>query len=102
MKEVDLHDALALFGEAAHDTQIEDAAVQRGAGGAFEVGDGDGAGELQQALAQKIAGEANTLLETKLQALQQQLRTTLGVPAPAAQGSKPAAATAPAAKASGK
>ncbi len=60
------------------------------------------AGELQQALAQKIAGEANTLLEPKLQALQQKIRTTLGVPAPAAQGSKPAAAAAPAAKASGK
>ncbi|MEO6031315.1 MAG: DUF2059 domain-containing protein [Burkholderiaceae bacterium] len=60
------------------------------------------AGELQQVLAQKVAGEAGTLLEPKLQALQQKIRTTLGVPAPAAQGSTPAAANAPAAKASGK
>ncbi|HET6600263.1 MAG TPA: DUF2059 domain-containing protein [Burkholderiaceae bacterium] len=59
------------------------------------------AGELQQALAQKVAGEADSLLEPKLQALQQKIRTTLGVPTPTAQDQKPAA-KAPAAKASGK
>jgi hypothetical protein len=59
------------------------------------------AGELQQALAQKVAGEAGSLLEPKLQTLQQKIRTTLGVPTPTAQDAKPAA-QAPAEKASGK
>ena len=61
-------------------------------------------GEIQQAMAQKLAAEAGPLLTTKLQGLEQRVRTTLGVPdagaAPAS--TPPAKASAPAKKASGK
>lgn len=38
------------------------------------------AGELQQTLGQKLIGEAGPLLEPKLQALQQKVRASLGIP----------------------
>jgi len=53
-------------------------------------------GEVQQALAQKLAADAGPLLTPKLQALEQKVRVTLGVPAPdaPASGAKPPAAAA--------
>lgn len=62
-------------------------------------------GELQQAMGQKLLAEASPLLLPKLQALEQKVRTALGVPPPgAAAGASapPAKASAPAKKASGK
>ena len=55
--------------------------------------------ELQNTFAQKLIAEAGPLLDTKLQALQAKVRTTLGTPpASAASGAKPAGKPAPAAK----
>ena len=55
--------------------------------------------ELQNTFAQKLIAEAGPLLDTKLQALQAKVRTTLGAPpASAASGAKPAGKPAPAAK----
>jgi len=62
--------------------------------------------ELQQNFTQKLVADASPLLDPKIQALQARLRTTLGLPAPAAvapAGSGPAGArpsAAPAARAS--
>jgi len=57
-------------------------------------------GELQQAMQQKLLAEANPLLTPKLQALEQKVRVTLGVPPPGgAEGTAPAK---PAAKAPSK
>jgi hypothetical protein len=61
-------------------------------------------GDLQQAMGQKLLAEASPLLLPKLQALEQKVRTALGVPPPgaaASAGSAPAKAAAPAKKASG-
>jgi hypothetical protein len=51
-------------------------------------------GDLQQAMSQKLLAEAGPLLTPKLQALEQKVRVTLGVPPPsgAASGAAPAAA----------
>lgn len=62
-------------------------------------------GEMQNNFMQKLVAEARPLLEPKLQALEQKVRTALGAPAappaaPAGDAAKPAAK--PAAKASGK
>ena len=59
--------------------------------------------ELQNTFAQKLIAEAGPLLDTKLQALQAKVRTTLGAPpapasAPQGGSAKPAAKPAPAAK----
>jgi hypothetical protein len=61
-------------------------------------------GEIQQAMAQKLATEAGPLLMPKLQALEQKVRVALGVPEPgaAAASAPPAKAAAPAKKASSK
>ena len=60
-------------------------------------------GEMENALTQKLLGEAGPLLDTKLQALQQKVRATLGTGASAAPAAKPAASAAkPAAKAASK
>jgi hypothetical protein len=49
-------------------------------------------GELQQAMQQKLLAEASPLLTPKLQALEQKVRVTLGVPPPGgAEGGTPAA-----------
>lgn len=49
-------------------------------------------GELQQAMQQKLLAEASPLLTPKLQALEQKVRVTLGVPPPGgAEGGAPAA-----------
>jgi len=53
-------------------------------------------GEVQQALAQKLAADAGPLLTPKLQALEQKVRVTLGVPSPDG-GASSAAPKAPAA-----
>jgi hypothetical protein len=61
-------------------------------------------GDLQQAMGQKLLAEASPLLLPKLQALEQKVRTALGVPPPgaaASAASAPAKAAAPAKKASG-
>ena len=57
-------------------------------------------GDLQQAMQQKLLAEASPLLTPKLQALEQKVRVTLGVPPPgaAASGAAPAAPAKPAAK----
>ncbi len=53
-------------------------------------------GELQQAMGQKLVAEAGPLLTPKLQALEQKVRTSLGVPpATGAASSAPAAVPAP-------
>lgn len=58
-------------------------------------------GEMQNNFMQKLVAEARPLLEPKLQALEQKVRTALGAPAaPAGEAAKPAAK--PAAKGSGK
>ncbi len=65
--------------------------------------------EMQNGFMQKLVAEARPVLDPKLQALEQKVRTDLGVPAgnptgaadPAAAGKAPAAAAAPARKASG-
>ncbi len=63
--------------------------------------------EMQNGFMQKLVAEARPLLDPKLQALETRVRTSLGVPAapasaaPAAVGSAPAKAAAPARKASG-
>jgi hypothetical protein len=56
--------------------------------------------EMQNAFVQKLATEAAPLLDPKLQALQQRMRVTLGIPeaAGAPSGGAPAPASAPAAK----
>ncbi|HKW85056.1 MAG TPA: DUF2059 domain-containing protein [Burkholderiaceae bacterium] len=63
-------------------------------------------GDLQQAMQQKLLAEASPLLTPKLQALEQKVRVTLGVPPPAgaASGAGPAkpAAAKPASKAASK
>ena len=62
-------------------------------------------GELQQAMQQKLLAEASPLLTPKLQALEQKVRVTLGVPPPggAESGAAPAkAAPKPASKAASK
>jgi hypothetical protein len=61
-------------------------------------------GELQQAMGQRLLTEAGPLLTPKLQALEQKVRASLGLPAPAASGASgaPAKAAAPAKKASAK
>jgi hypothetical protein len=62
-------------------------------------------GELQQAMQQKLLAEASPLLTPKLQALEQKVRVTLGVPPPAGaeSGAAPAkAAPKPASKAASK
>ena len=49
-------------------------------------------GDLQQAMQQKLLAEASPLLTPKLQALEQKVRVTLGVPPPgSAEGGTPAA-----------
>ncbi len=50
--------------------------------------------EMQTAFAQKLTAEAAPLLDPKLQALQQRLRTTIGIPDAAPAASKPAASAA--------
>lgn len=57
-------------------------------------------GELQQAMSQKLLAEAAPLLTPKLQALEQKVRVTLGVPPPggAASSATPAKAAKPASK----
>ena len=64
--------------------------------------------EMQNGFMQKLVAEARPLLDPKLQVLETKVRTALGVPAgspasaaPAATGSAPAKAAAPARKASG-
>ncbi|MEO8060817.1 MAG: DUF2059 domain-containing protein [Burkholderiales bacterium] len=59
--------------------------------------------EMQNGFMQKLVAEARPMLDPKLQALETKVRTALGVPAapPAAAGSAPAKAAAPARKASG-
>jgi uncharacterized protein len=59
-------------------------------------------GELQQAMGQKLFIEAGPLLTPKLQALEQKVRATLGLPPQAAANAPAAKASAPAKKASGK
>lgn len=54
--------------------------------------------EMQSAFAQKLATEAAPLLDPKLQAVQQKLRSTLGVPEPGAAAAAPAKPAASAAK----
>lgn len=54
-------------------------------------------GELQQAMQQKLLAEASPLLTPKLQALEQKVRVTLGVPPPG-NGASGAAPAKPAAK----
>jgi len=55
--------------------------------------------EVQNGFAQKLAADGAPLLDPKLQALLQKVRTNLGVPAAAASGPAPAAAKPPAAAA---
>ena len=60
-------------------------------------------GEMQQTMGQKLVTEAGPLLTPKLQALEQKVRVTLGLPAPGAAGaSAPPAKAAPAKKAASK
>lgn len=54
--------------------------------------------EIQNAFAQKLIVEAAPALDPKLQALQSKVRSTLGISAPAAEASRPAAGKASGAK----
>jgi uncharacterized protein len=58
--------------------------------------------EMQQSFVQKVVADSRPLIEPKIQALEQKVRATLGVPAPASKaGSPTAAASGPARAASG-
>ena len=58
--------------------------------------------EIQNSFTQKLVAESRPVIDPRLQALEAKVRTTLGVPQPAAAGSTPAKAVAPAKKAAGK
>jgi len=59
--------------------------------------------EMQSSMVQKLMGEAAPLLDPKLQALQQKMRTTFGLPPEGAKAAKPAPSAAkPSAKAASK
>lgn len=58
--------------------------------------------EIQNSFTQKLVAEARPIVDPRLQALEAKVRATLGVPPPAAAGSAPAKAAAPAKKAASK